>query len=336
MSLRPEKENLVYHDHPQGSPEWLACRNNYITASAISKIMKPGTAEYRNLLLEKASSGEYRTFFGTEATRWGHKYEPVANAIFEYRHRSQSQPQSQDICVYDYGLIHNPKYPYLAASPDGITNYHEMLEIKCPYSRKIDGIIKQEYRQQIQQQLWVCECDICNFLECKFVEVEREQFFHILTETEKNTEKGIIIQSEEGNDRYNYYSPIELCERPDDLRIWYEQRLEDIGHLNGWVVKESFWLLEKYNLQQVKKDPTWYENIKWAVDKFWSEVEKHRSNGDSWKQLLTESQSSRLNSSSNSNSNSKQSNQSDHSNDTPKTNSNYQRKSVKLPSKCLL
>ena len=39
-------------------------------------------------------------------------------------------------------MITNYKYPFLGVSPDGITDNGKMLEIKCPFSRNIDGKIK--------------------------------------------------------------------------------------------------------------------------------------------------------------------------------------------------
>jgi putative phage-type endonuclease len=272
---RPEKSHLVYYDFDQGSDEWIKCRNNFITASAIGQIVKgSNTAEYRNLLAEKASNGEYRSFFGNDATRWGHKYEPVADLLYEYR--------NPGVEIYEYGLIHNPNYPNLGVSPDGITNQNEMLEIKCPYSRKINGVIKKEYAHQIQQQLLVCEHEICNFLECKFVEVERTHFWSIFAL--KQREKGIIIQSLEQGEKYNYYSPIELSFSENDLQTWYQYRLEDIHELGGTVVKETYWLLDRYNCQKVKKDPDWYPRHKPMIEKFWVDVDKTRSEG--WQNLV--------------------------------------------------
>jgi len=286
---RIEKEHLIYHDFDQGSEEWINCRNEYITASAIGKILKDShTVEYKNLLAEKASNGEHRTFFGNTATRWGHKYEPVADMLFEHK--------NPGVHIFEYGLIYNPKYPHLGVSPDGITSENEMLEIKCPYSRHINGVIKKEYEHQIQQQLLVCEHEICNFLECKFVELEKDKFWKFFDDS--NREKGIIIQSrtrpngDQGNKekekevRYNYYSPIELSFNREDLLTWYQYRMEDIDSSGEEFVKETYWILEKYNLQKVKRDPNWYVNAKPQIDKFWSEVEKYRKNG--WQQLISD------------------------------------------------
>ena len=274
-STRLEKSHLVYYDHEQGSLEWIEARNKFITASAIGTILNgPQTAGYRNLLAEKASDGQHRTFFGSDATRWGHKYEPVADMLFEYR--------NPGVEIYEYGLVHNPNYPYLGVSPDGITNKNEMLEIKCPYSRKIDGKIKNEYAHQIQQQLLVCEHEICNFLECKFVEVAKTHFWNIFSASTR--EKGVIIQSLEEGERFNYYSPIELGHNQTDLQDWYNYRLEDIEAAGGTVVKETYWLLDQYNCQKVKRDPTWYQRYRSNIEKFWLDVENTRREG--WEHLV--------------------------------------------------
>lgn len=272
---RPEKEGLIYFDFEQGSQEWIDLRNKYITASAIGQIIKGShTVEYKNLVAEKASGGEHRTFFGNHATRWGHKYEPVADMLFEYR--------NPGVKIYEYGLISNPKYPKLAVSPDGITSLGEMLEIKCPYSRKIDGVVKREYAAQMQQQMLVCEYDVCNFLECKFVEVEEDHFWKVFSQNP--CEKGIIIQSSETEnetsaEKYNYYSPIDLSYNEEHLKLWYQFRLEDIAEVNGMVVKKTYWILERYLCRPVKKDPNWYSQNEKKIKQFWLDVEKTKEVG---------------------------------------------------------
>lgn len=275
---RPEKEGLVYYDFEQGSQAWIDLRNKFITASAIGSIVR-GTkgVEYQNLVAEKASCGEYRSFFGNVATRWGHKYEPVADMLYEYR--------NPGVKIYEYGLVNNPKYPELAVSPDGITSSGEMLEIKCPYSRRIDGKIKYEYAQQMQQQLLVCEYEVCNFLECKFVEVEKDRFWELFPL--KTCEKGIIIQSLEKGEKYNYYSPIELSHNIEHLKLWYQYRIEDIEREGGEVVKETYWLLDRYLCQKVKRDPNWYEQNKQSICEFWEDVNRARVEG--WERLLKKS-----------------------------------------------
>ena len=86
--------------------------------------------------------------------RHGNKFEPVANGIYSYRNQ---------VVIYGFGMITNQKYPILGISPDGITHIG-MIEIKCPWSRIIDGKIKTEYYHQMQEQMAVCEIDQCDFL----------------------------------------------------------------------------------------------------------------------------------------------------------------------------
>ena len=88
----------------------------------------------------------------------GVKYEEVAVMIYEQRNSMK---------VFEYGCIPHPVYDFIGASPDGITDSGIMLEIKCPSSRKITGVIPSYYWCQVQTQLEVCELDRCDFLECK-------------------------------------------------------------------------------------------------------------------------------------------------------------------------
>ena len=99
----------------QKSDDWLQRRHNYITGSAVADACGvKGPAARRNLLLEKVSYGEHRTFFGSRATHWGERFEPVANKIYSHRF---------DCKVYDFGLIPHTGHDFLAASTDGVTEH---------------------------------------------------------------------------------------------------------------------------------------------------------------------------------------------------------------------
>ena len=78
-----------------------------------------------------------------------------------------------------------------------------MLEIKCPKSRIITGIIPDSYYAQIQGQLEVCDLEYCDFLECDIKEYsDKNSFFKDSPYGENvscylqanNNEKGIIIE----------------------------------------------------------------------------------------------------------------------------------------------
>ena len=71
------------------------------------------------------------------------------------------------------GLIIHNQYKHIGASPDGISDLGIMLEIKCPFKRKIDGAIPEQYWMQIQGQLEVCDLEECDYLECKLWEYRK-------------------------------------------------------------------------------------------------------------------------------------------------------------------
>lgn len=159
-----EFKKQPYATIEQKSPEWLKLRNNYITASSVYKLFEKND-EYLQYIKEKASG--ISSFKGNEATYFGEVFEPVAREIYMYLTGEH---------VEEFGLITNPDLPYCAVSPDGVTESNRLLEIKCPFSRVITGVVPYHYFHQIQLQLAVCDCSECDFLECKFVEISEEEF----------------------------------------------------------------------------------------------------------------------------------------------------------------
>jgi len=67
----------------------------------------------------------------------------------------------------------NPEYNFLAGSPDGIVESIDnpdeepiLLEVKCPYRRKIkDGYIPIYYYPQVQLNLLICDLSVADFIE---------------------------------------------------------------------------------------------------------------------------------------------------------------------------
>ena len=168
-----EFKKQPYANIEQKSPEWLKLRNKYITASNVYKLFEKNE-EYLQYIKEKASG--ISSFKGNDATYFGEVFEPVAREIYMYLTGEY---------VEEFGLITNPKLPYCAVSPDGVTESNRLLEIKCPYSRNITGVIPYHYFHQIQLQLAVCDCDECDFMECKFAEISEDEFKQIKQERNK-------------------------------------------------------------------------------------------------------------------------------------------------------
>lgn len=270
---------LQYQQLPfykQKSPEWLNQRNNYLTASTIASVLGLMGPEARyQLLLNKASNGQISSFNGNEATYWGQKYEPVANRIYSYRNNG--------IKIYEFGMITNDKYPILGVSPDGITQYR-LLEIKCPYSREINGVIKTEYFHQMQEQMVVCDFDQCDFLECQFKEVTSNQFWDDFDQCENgNQEKGIIIAylDTETVEIGHIYSPIEYHLNRDKMKEWEQETIQKLIRTDSKqiYITHYYWYLCKYNCQLVNRDPQWITQNYPILEKFWNEVLYYREHG---------------------------------------------------------
>jgi len=106
----------------------------------------------------------HRKFRGNMATRHGQKYEDYVRERFD---------EIMGTTTKEYGLIvhayiHGPErgLPWLAASPDGLTECGALVEIKCPYKRQIrPGHVPHHYMPQIQCQLEVLDMDLCYFVE---------------------------------------------------------------------------------------------------------------------------------------------------------------------------
>ncbi len=299
--------------YEQKSQGWLDQRSNYLTASTIYHACatdKTNVAR-RDLLLNKVSMGKYNTFFGNSATHWGNKYEPVANAIYSFRNQTE---------IHEFGMITNDKYPFLGVSPDGILA-DRMLEIKCPYSRVIDGKVKNEYYHQMQEQMIVCEYDMCDFLECKFQEIPIDHFwidFDYYTD-----EKGIIlsyidldelntneIKLNANTDEVEFkevefkeiesitpkylYSPIEYHNDIDKLQQWVKTQLIQFQENDVHVyIQTMCWTLVKYNCQLVYRSDDWIPYYYPILEDFWSDVIKYRELGFEYlqKEIETEKQS---------------------------------------------
>jgi len=168
--------------YAQRSENWYKSRKTRITASEAASVI-PQSSEYISEYLKffdikdfkenpKKMCNPYQSkkdflkqkcglkeFTGNIATRWGQMLEDVATGIYKRVTNRE---------VIEFGLIEDPERDYIGASPDGITDTGVMLEIKCPFKRKITGVPPMYYWIQMQMQLEVCKLDICDYLECTF------------------------------------------------------------------------------------------------------------------------------------------------------------------------
>ena len=303
--------------HAQRTPSWYKVRQTMVTASeAASALFKTSEvcrrymtdfqlipydfevnpnkgcnpyASYRDFILRKCGRGE--PFTGNIATRWGQKLEDVAAGIYSNLTGKR---------ILEFGLIQHPHEYWLGASPDGITPDGVMLEIKCPYRRKITGVPPFYYWIQCQIQMEVCNLDKCDFLECTFdPDFEKKSYEEFLAQpvclphlseitdtrqrrpqmkNEVGFDKGMIIQLIPNvpeayiHTRY-IYPPIGKlnCKQWIDERIKQERAALAIQH--AWykskgkimpfvTVKPLYWKLTDVHITTINRDPKWFETVK--------------------------------------------------------------------------
>lgn len=252
----------------QRSEEWYEMRNTLITASDFGQALNRGKFGTVKDFYRKKCGYEQITFNATlPALQWGIMYEPVATKLYEKRNNTE---------VIEFGLIRHPKIHFLGASPDGITPEGVMLEIKCPYSRKIDGKIVDQYYLQMQGQLDVCDLEECDFLECKFTEYLDVDDFNLDWDTTKklskdNFEKGIIIQ----NRITNEYTYSDVGRGRRTLKSWLNEELNKGDEENMNII---YYKLQEYSVQKVKRDKKGFKQTVKELELVWNTILRYKKN----------------------------------------------------------
>ena len=166
---------LKIPQHEQRSPEWFAQRYTKLTSSDAATVL--GTSPYGkpHELLFKKCGYDPKPFTSNIATLHGQKYEDTAIELY-CRITGSINYNFGCICykdVHEKDNEYNSQYDFLAGSPDGIaesTNNIDkepiLLEVKCPYKRKIiDGYIPEYYYPQVQLNMFICDLNISDFIE---------------------------------------------------------------------------------------------------------------------------------------------------------------------------
>lgn len=154
-------ELLTRKQWTQRTPAWYAIRQELLTASDVAAVLdikpfKSFAGSPREELLKKKLENRP---FGNMFVAHGVKYEPeacdmLASALGEE--------------ILEFGLLVHPEYPWLAASPDGVTTRGQCIEIKCPLRRAIEpGHCPHHYIPQVQIQMQVCNLSSCVFAQFK-------------------------------------------------------------------------------------------------------------------------------------------------------------------------
>ena len=259
----------------QRTPDWYAARNTLITASDFAQALGKGKFGTQKQFLVKKTGYEEDVFNeAMPALQWGILFEQVACDAYSLK--------NDNVNVHEFGLLKHPYVSHLGASPDGISDVGVMVEIKCPWRRKITpGEIPMQYYYQMQGQLDVCGLDECDYLECKItVYGDRQEFvddFHCNPDY-----KGIIIQasyidpanpgSEQPSVKRTFYVDKTIWNDLHAQLTWldYVQRSKEC--VNAVQIKITYWRIETLSIQRVYRDPEFIASIYPQLDTVWKQV----------------------------------------------------------------
>jgi len=151
--------------------QWFEQRQGRITASHFNEVLRSKTSQAS--VTSKIMG--YTSSRNVPALAWGKNNEKLAREAFT----SNQMTCHDSLIVEEVGLVVNPKFPHLGASPDGIVHCkccpRATLEIKCPLkyaNMSITDAIKSKdfclgknfelkqnhaYYAQVQGQMAVCE-----------------------------------------------------------------------------------------------------------------------------------------------------------------------------------
>ncbi len=250
----------------QRSAEWHDMRKNRLTASDTATSIGRGKFETRKNLLKKKAFPELMPFVSSPIMKWGTMFEPIANRSYRQR--------NGDIVVHEFGLVPHPTVEHYGASPDGITELGIMLELKCPYKRRMDGTIPEQYEIQMQGQMAVCGLSECDYVECGIDGIEDAETYLQTVDVDSKTDHGIVLEYCDNAVMSYDYSPEYLT--PSEVWKWAQERIKnEERHL----VKITPWKLREYFTHRVYFEPDRWDNIMKEVATFWAEVEDMRRMG---------------------------------------------------------
>lgn len=261
------KQLLEYPKMEQRSEEWYKARKTLITASDFAQALGEGKFASQKQFFQKKCGFEEEgnlDMMSVPPLKWGVMFEPVASYLYE---------QKTGMKLYEFGLIRHPDRSYFGASPDGITDMGIMVEIKCPYRRKINYEVPTQYYYQIQGQLDVCGLDECDYLECEFSEVSQDEFESLL---QGDHDLGVIVEVHKlgGSVTFEYFYVGD--QEPDQVKNALEHWMASLTPVGTLV--PHFWKLAKYNVMRVYRDDNFIKDKLDELAQIWGKVQDYQQN----------------------------------------------------------
>jgi hypothetical protein len=251
----------------QRTPEWYAQMSTILSASELGNLFASPRTRAK-LVIAKAEPYQPRNnplavqSDHMSAFDWGIRFEPVVKQIYEYKYGVE---------IKELGRLHHPIDPRCTASPDGLIykcpenkRTGRLIEIKCPVTREIDGIVPKDYYAQMQMQMQVTCCKKCDYVEAQF--------------SSKYNNNPIKY----GPGLYNgYIALVRYEEMKGDQEYYYIY--SPVNQEDGWtpeinngeeIVEIIPWSLLQLGEQIVQKNEDWWTGIQPTINDFWRDVKK--------------------------------------------------------------
>jgi putative phage-type endonuclease len=152
---------------------------------------------------------------GNAATQHGTLLEPLVRDLYDERTGRKS---------HEIGLVQHREYPWLGASPDGVTEDGLLIEIKCPLTRKIEKKIPKHYWPQVQLQLEITDLEECDFIQYRPAsEGKVEEFVIVRVQRDREWFQKNVSTMKKVWDRIVHGREYGLCEIIDELPRVREQ-----------------------------------------------------------------------------------------------------------------
>lgn len=268
MSMEQLNELLSRKQTEQRTPEWYEQMSNVISASELGKLFGSDrerakfvlskTVPYQPRLMPLAVPSDNMTAFD-----WGIRFEPIVKQIYEAKHGA---------IIKDLGRLHHPQDNRCTASPDGLIyscptkeRLGHLIEIKCPVTREIDGIIPKDYYSQIQMQLHVTGMNACEYVEAVF------------------SSKYNTMPAKEGPVLYDgFIAVVRYAERKGDQDFYYvysplhmdSSWIPSLMDAEDEIIEITPWRLYQWSEQLVIRNEEWWTSIQPMFQDFWDDVKK--------------------------------------------------------------
>lgn len=252
----------------QRSKEWFLLRENRLTASDLAQSMGKGKFGTRDNLLTKKAFPASKPLEMIPPLKWGVMFEEMGMRCYQEAHNN--------VYIHELGLIPHDSIDCFGASPDGITETCIMVEMKCPYRRKFDGQIPEQYYLQIQGQLSTCKLHHCDYVECYIVVFDTIGEYEIMIK--KEDKHGIILEYMKNNDYVYEYSPPGLSSQ--DCIQWANQTfVKNKSNDTQCFIKMTPWKLNRMFVERVNFDKELWDKCVPKIYNFWNDVVELREKG---------------------------------------------------------